>query len=519
MKRIAALSLVIASMIVSVKFVHKNGYSIGEKPMDESSSVYGDFLASKYAQNVGEADYAVNFIESALAKEPDNIELLKRSYGVFIYNGEFEKALEQSKRQIELDKQALAAKQKVEFNPNPYLILALDSFKNRKYEQVTETLKPILNSGKEPTSHIDGVILPMIAAWSNVAQKKFPEAFKVIDGITSTYMLSVFSYHRALINDIANNKPVEIAGKKYDAESLARDLISELFSEVGKYSLTEKNFEEAVIYFRFADYLEAGDDIKALLAGSFEAQGKYENAIKVLSTTDEDSIVYNDAQIAIAIDYFRLKNVSEAEKILNKVSKVELYKYKAMLVLAGLKMESKDYKSAIETINTALKDLKSVTPEVAPAYFNLGLCYDKLGNWEQAEINLQKALELQPQNPEFLNYLAYSWIIKGKNIEKSKQMLEQAVINSGGAGHILDSYGWALFTLGEYKKAVTFLEQASAQMAYNPVINEHLGDVYWKLGRKKEAEFQWKKALENYKPEFEEIDYQELKRKATQGLN
>jgi tetratricopeptide (TPR) repeat protein len=520
MKRVTALLLILASLIVSVNVVHKTGFAIGSVKTDEvASSMYGDFLAAKFAQSTGKAEYAVEFIESAIAKEPENKELLKRSYGLFVYNGEFEKAIDQANRQIEMDKQAIAKKQKFEFNPNAYLIASVKAFKDKKYSTATEILKPILASGAEPTSHIDGVILPMIAAWSNVADKKFPEAFKVIDGITSSYMLSVFSYHRAIINDIANNKPVVVEGKKYEPEALARELISELFTEVGKYSFTEKNLEEAVIYFRFADFLDGGDEVKTLLASAFEAQEKFENAIAVLQTVPKSSKIYNDAQIAIAIDYFKIKNIAEAEKTLNEVAAEDGYNYKASLVLAGLKMEQKNFEESVKIINAALENIEKITPDQAPAYFNLGICHDKLGKWDDAEKNLQKALELQPQNPEFLNYLAYSWIIRGKNIDQSKKMLEQAVINSGGAGHILDSYGWALYKLGEYKKALSFLEQASAQMPYNPVINEHLGDTYWKLDRKKEAQFQWKRALENYKPEFEEIDLPELKRKADQGMN
>lgn len=519
MKKLIALCLVIVSLIASINVIHKKGYVFGNQIASKSSSVYGDFLAANFAQSTGQAEYAVEFIESAIAKEPENQDLLKRSYGLFIYNGEFEKAVEQSNRQIEMDKQAAAQKKKVEINANPYLIASIDAFKNKKYSRAVEILTPILATSYEPKSHIDGVILPMIAAWSNVAQKKFPEAFKVIDGITSTYMLSVFSYHRALINDVANGKPVEIKGKKYEAETLARDLISELFSEVGKYSLTEKNYEEAVIYFRFSDFLEGSAADKTLLATAFEAQGKFANAIKVLEGIDDKSEFYNDTQIAIALDKFRLKEYDSAKSTLQKVAKTESHKYKALLVLAGIEMEQKQYQSAIDRINEALNGVTTPKEEHGAAYFNLGISYDKLSKWEEAESNLQKALELQPQNPEFLNYLAYSWIIRGKNVEQSKKMLEQAVINSGGAGHILDSYGWALFKIGDYKKALPFLEQASNQMAYNPVINEHLGDIYWKLNRKKEAQFQWKKALENYKPEFEEIDLQELKRKAEQGLN
>ncbi len=100
-------------------------------------------------------------------------------------------------------------------------------------------------------------------------------------------------------------------------------------------------------------------------------------------------------------------------------------------------------------------------------------------------------------------------------------MLEAAVIRSGGAPHILDSYGWALFKLGYYKEAIPFLEQASNGMSYSTVINDHLGDVYWKAGRKREAKFQWKKALDAFDKDQDltpEITKEQLQKKIDSGL-
>lgn len=522
MKKITSLLLVIASLILSVNIVHKQDYSLGEKPVLSvvpDNSIYGDYLASSYAQKQGETKYAIQFIESALAKEPDNKELLNRSYGIFVYNGDFAKAINHASRQIKEDKELLEKNKKAKVNVNAYLLSSVNSFKNKKYAEVVSTLQPIIDPAREPDSHVDGVMLPMIAAWSNVAAGNYPAAFKVIDGITSNYMLSVFSYHRALINDMANKKPVTINGVKYDNVTLAHALIPDIFTEIGRYSMGEKNYEEAVIYFRLADYLGGGDDVKVLLATAFEIEGKFKPAKDVLLTIPETSKIYNDAQIAIALNNFRLKETTQAEKVLNQVATNKDYSYKALLVLAGIKMEDKKYQEAIDILTKALAGVQQETSENGIAYFNLGISYDKLDKWSEAEANLEKALKLQPKNPEFLNYLAYSWIVKNKNVDKAKKMLEAAVINSGGAGHILDSYGWALYSLGEFKKALPFLEQASNQLPYNPVINDHLGDVYWKLGRKKEAEFQWKRALENYRTEYEELNLSKLKYKVKHGMD
>ena len=100
-------------------------------------------------------------------------------------------------------------------------------------------------------------------------------------------------------------------------------------------------------------------------------------------------------------------------------------------------------------------------------------------------------------------------------------MLEAAVIRSGGAPHILDSYGWALYKLGLYKEALPFLEQADIAKSQSTIINSHLGDLYWKLGRKREARFQWNKAIDGFDKDdaiTSEITKDELLKKVKEGI-
>ncbi len=182
-------------------------------------------------------------------------------------------------------------------------------------------------------------------------------------------------------------------------------------------------------------------------------------------------------------------------------------------------MGKKDYEQTIKYYEVAEKLIDKFTQGNWNLYFNLGVAYDKKGDWDKAEYNLKKAVQIDPENPEILNYLAYSWIIKNENVNQARSMLEAAVIKSGGAPHILDSYGWALYALGFYSEALPFLEQAGLAMPYNSVINSHLGDLYWKLGRRKEAQYQWKKARDYYDSEnSDEIKLEEIKKKIDKGL-
>ena len=94
-----------------------------------------------------------------------------------------------------------------------------------------------------------------------------------------------------------------------------------------------------------------------------------------------------------------------------------------------------------------------------------------------------------------LNYLAYSWVELGQNLPEARRMLERAVELRPNDGNIADSLGWALFKLGDIPGAVRWLEKAVELESQSSVINDHLGDAYWAQGRRREALFQWRRAL------------------------
>ncbi|MDP7469092.1 MAG: tetratricopeptide repeat protein, partial [Alphaproteobacteria bacterium] len=109
--------------------------------------------------------------------------------------------------------------------------------------------------------------------------------------------------------------------------------------------------------------------------------------------------------------------------------------------------------------------------------------------------DLLRALELQPGQPYVLNYLGYSWVEQGVNLERAREMIEEAVKLKPRDGYIIDSLGWVLFHFGEFERAVRELERAVELRPHDSTINDHLGDAYWRTGRRNEARFQWRRAL------------------------
>ena len=143
-------------------------------------------------------------------------------------------------------------------------------------------------------------------------------------------------------------------------------------------------------------------------------------------------------------------------------------------------------------------------------FFYRGTSYERAKQWDKAQADLKKALELVPETQpggraQVMNYLAYSWVDRGENIDDAFKMLQRAVELAPRDGMIIDSLGWAYYRLGRYDDAVRELEKAVDLKAGDPVINDHLGDAYWKVGRKLEARFQWNHAKDS-NPEHEDLD-------------
>ena len=139
----------------------------------------------------------------------------------------------------------------------------------------------------------------------------------------------------------------------------------------------------------------------------------------------------------------------------------------------------------------------SASPPVAPAspqwrlFYYRGVSFQQSGRWPAAEADLKRALSLNPEQPSVLNYLGYSWVDRGDNLDLALKLIQKAVRLKPTDGYIVDSLGWAYFKLGRYQDAVETMEAAVQLSGGDATINDHLGDVYWTVGRKREALFQW----------------------------
>jgi len=165
-----------------------------------------------------------------------------------------------------------------------------------------------------------------------------------------------------------------------------------------------------------------------------------------------------------------------------------------LVLYADLLRDDGRFTEAVEALNRAI----AVVGEKDAGwslFYARGVAEERAGDWPKAEMDLQRALKLKPNDPEVLNYLGYAWADRGQHLKEALGMLQMAAALEPRSGAIVDSLGWARFRVRQYHDALKDLEQAVMLEPSDPEVNSHLGDVYWRLGRQLEARFQWQRVL------------------------
>jgi Flp pilus assembly protein TadD len=210
-----------------------------------------------------------------------------------------------------------------------------------------------------------------------------------------------------------------------------------------------------------------------------------------------------------------LERVDEAVAQLEAMADQAPDRSDSLVTLGDLLRQEERFAEAEAAYSRAIARLPQVDRRHWRLFYARGIAYERTKRWPQAEADLLKALELEPEQPFVLNYLGYSWVDQGLNLDRAQGMLHRAVELRPEDGFIVDSLGWAYFRLGENDKAVTYLERAVELEPGDPVINDHLGDAYWRAGRTREARFQWQRAL-TFKPEPDAVAT--IQQKLAEGL-
>jgi tetratricopeptide (TPR) repeat protein len=291
---------------------------------------------------------------------------------------------------------------------------------------------------------------------------------------------------------------------------------AEVLSGMGAWIAGRGGEDLGLVYLQLALYLEPTHPLALIALGDlYAASKKPQLAIKVYEQVPETSPMRRDAAIQLALNLDSVDRTEEAEKHLEKLIAEQPKDIDAILALGDILRGRKKYAECADVYSKGVATIGKPEKSDWMLFYFRGICFERAKQWKNAEADLKKALELRPDQPQVLNYLGYSWIDKGMNLDEGMQMIRRAVEQRPEDGYIVDSLGWAYYRLGNYAEAVKQLERAVELKPEDPTINDHLGDVYWRVGRQREARFQWSQA-KDFKPDAQEL--KQIEQKLKSGL-
>ena len=239
-------------------------------------------------------------------------------------------------------------------------------------------------------------------------------------------------------------------------------------------------------------YLDPHDDGIPLLIGQLlDDAGEHATANSYYANVPASSPVHLTAALRVAENYDSMGNRPEALRELSSLAAANPDDLLTLTALAEMQRLDKQYDAAAKSYSSAIDVDKANAPGNWVLYYERGIAYERGKEWDKAQPDFLQALNLSPDQPQVLNYLGYTWVDRGENLDQALDMIQKAVKATPTDGFIVDSLGWAYYRLGRFSDAVKTLEQAVQLKPNDPQINDHLGDAYWRAGRKLEAHFQW----------------------------
>lgn len=257
-------------------------------------------------------------------------------------------------------------------------------------------------------------------------------------------------------------------------------------------------FRTALIHFKLEQYSEAEalferlltfdtiahDRINYYLAAIYQEQAQFEGAVESYQQIEADSPYYIESRLKsslLATEY--LKNPKLSYKILEEALTQKPEVEELWLALSSHQEKSNDLKEAINTLKRGVKNL----PKSERLLFVLGSLQDKSGEMDASIATMEKLLEINPNHAHALNHIGYLLAEKGVELDRAESLLIKAVQLEPQNAYITDSLGWVYYKKGDYYKAREIIEKANQLEANEPVLMEHLADVYKKLGLEKDA--------------------------------
>jgi len=297
------------------------------------------------------------------------------------------------------------------------------------------------------------------------------------------------------------------------------DLISEFLFLISNLYSAQDDYIKSNFYLYLSNYLNPKFYYNlSLLAENQYSNKEFDRVKKILQEFEkEDDFYYwyrlkKEAQIIS-----REINQKESLKFIkSNFEKIEKPNEKILFDIANFYKNAKEYEQAIKYYTKVLGIVGDDLQIKSDLFYRRGASNERMGNYEEADRDMLLSLEIDPDDAYVLNYLAYSWLERDYKIKEAMEMLEKAYSLTENDPYIIDSIGWAYFLTDDYVKAETYLKRAVELMPDDAIVNDHYGDILWKLGRKIQARYFWKSVSK-----MEDVDeelLQKINQKIIKGL-
>lgn len=559
----------IFALAMAALLLPAQGWAEGEAtpPKAEATTVNSDFigdagayLAARIAATESDYRAAASWFTRALVADPSNVGLMEGAMIADMTLGEFDSATVIAKR---LQDGGIV-------NQSALLTLLTDQAKRNDYPAILADAK----AGRSINALLDGLVL----AWAELGNGRVTEATAAFDKVSTTSGMEVFGlYHKALalasvgdfegadaifsgpsqskiqglrrgviahaevlsqlernadaiatldkVFGVGQDATIDalrgrlVAGETlpYDVAMTANEGLAEVFFTLATALNGQADNGYTLVYTRIASYLRP-EHTEALLlsAGLLDAQGQFDLAVETYASVPADDPSFHIAEIGRADSLYAAGKTEASIEVLQALTRSHGNIVPVNVALGDALRREEKYEDAAKAYDVAVSLIGTPTAQDWPLFYSRGICNERQKRWPEAEADFRKALELAPDQPAVLNYLGYSYLEMNQNLDEALDMIKRAMAAQPDSGYITDSYAWGLYRLGRIKEAVEPMEQASLLEPVDATVTDHLGDIYWAVGRKLEAQFQWRRAL-SFDPA--EKDAARMRRKLEIGLD
>lgn len=524
----------------------------------------GAYLAAQNARAQGDFTAAAQYYAQALMRDPGNPAMLENAAFAYMALGEVDRAV------------AVARKMETEGAPSRIAQIPLIVAEARAEDW--DALLARIDAGRGAGDLADG----MIAAWAELGRGDMKAALKRIDALAEERGLRNFAlYHKALalavvgdfeaadgvfsgesdgpvertrsgviawaqvlsqlgeaeralsiIDDAFGPEPeLEVAALRarikagetvpFEAVAGARQGVAEVFFSLARALKQEANDEFVLIYARAAEAINPGHVHATITAAeTLQSMKQYKLATDAFARVPRDHPAFYTAELGRAEALRANGKPDAAAEVLGQLAGAFPDIVEIHVAAGDLHREQEEFAQAVAAYDRAIALLEARGTSQWFVHYVRGIAHERQGNWPKAEADFRRALELNPDHPQVLNYLGYSMVEKAVNLDEALGMIERAAAARPDSGYITDSLGWVLYRLGRYNEAIGHMEHATELMPTDPVVNDHLGDVLWAVDRKTEARFQWRRALSLHKTTpSPDLDLDRVRRKLEVGLD